>query len=31
MAEARDAAWSAQDIGNVIDLTKDDNKVKKEY
>jgi hypothetical protein len=31
MAGARAAAWSEQDSGNIVDLTKDDDKVKKEY
>jgi hypothetical protein len=30
MAEARAATWSAQDISNIVDLTKDDVEVKKE-
>jgi hypothetical protein len=31
MAGARAAAWSEQDNDNIVDLTKDDDKVKKEY
>jgi hypothetical protein len=31
MADARAAAWSAQDSGSIVDLTKDDVEVKKEY
>jgi hypothetical protein len=31
IANARAAAWSAHDSGNVVDLTKDYVKVKKEY
>jgi hypothetical protein len=31
MADARAAAWSEQDIGNVVNLTKDNIEVKKEY
>jgi hypothetical protein len=28
MADARTAAWSAQDSGNIVDLTKDDVEAK---
>jgi hypothetical protein len=31
MADARAAAWLVQDSGNVVDLTKDNVEVKKEY
>jgi hypothetical protein len=31
MPDARAVAWSAQDSGYVVDLTKDDIEVKKEY